>query len=87
MRFHGIVHMLVRIAEREDVIPLSQPIVSTTGELISEIPVSKGQYINASVCGYNRLKEVWGDDAHEFNPARFLETKTGQITVGVFANL
>ncbi|EMD37290.1 hypothetical protein CERSUDRAFT_113940 [Gelatoporia subvermispora B] len=87
LRFHGIVHMLVRVAEREDVIPLSQPIVSTTGELISEIPVSKGQYINASVCGYNRLKEVWGDDAHEFNPARFLETKTGQITVGVFANL
>ncbi|OCH85106.1 PAH-inducible cytochrome P450 monooxygenase PC-PAH 1 [Obba rivulosa] len=87
LRFHPIVHTLVRVAERDDIIPLSKPVVSATGELVSEIPISSGQYISASICGYNRLEEVWGDDANEFNPARFLESKEGQVTVGVFANL
>ncbi|OCH89199.1 PAH-inducible cytochrome P450 monooxygenase PC-PAH 1 [Obba rivulosa] len=87
MRLHPIVHTLARVAGREDVIPLSQPVTSTTGEIVTEIPVSDGQDILISVCGYNRLKEVWGEDADEFNPSRFLQTKEGQLTVGVFANI
>ncbi|EMD35307.1 hypothetical protein CERSUDRAFT_116112 [Gelatoporia subvermispora B] len=87
IRLHPIVHTLARIAGREDVVPLSQPAISTKGELISEIPISAGQDILISVCGYNRLKEVWGEDADEFNPTRFLTPKEGQVTVGVFANV
>lgn len=39
---------------QDEVIPLSQPIETTTGEVISEIPVGKGQMIHLSLCGYNR---------------------------------
>lgn len=39
---------------RDEVIPLSQPIETVTGEIISEIPVGKGQMIHLSLCGYNR---------------------------------
>ena len=35
-------------------IPLAYPIVSTTGEMISEIPIKAGQVFYASFAGYQR---------------------------------
>ena len=35
-------------------IPLAYPIVSTTGETISEIPIKAGQVFYASFAGYQR---------------------------------
>ncbi|TFY57340.1 hypothetical protein EVJ58_g7078 [Rhodofomes roseus] len=88
MRLHPIVYLLVRVADKDDVIPLSRPITTATGEKISEIPISKGQHISVSSWGYNRLPEVWGEDAHNWNPSRFFTIdKEKQISVGVFANL
>ena len=55
LRFHPIVYHLVRYATRDDVIPLSEPITTVTGEVIYEIPVSKGQIVQPSFCTYNRL--------------------------------
>lgn len=43
-----------RMAGQDDVIPLSHPVVSITGEVISEIPVAKGQIIWSSLASYNR---------------------------------
>ena len=100
---------LFRQASRDDVIPLSSPIMTKSGQLISEIPISKGQNIVISVGGYNRyghpyefsvicicssisvtsrLPSVWGEDANEWNPLRFLDApKDKQISIGVYANL
>ncbi|ESK89570.1 cytochrome p450 [Moniliophthora roreri MCA 2997] len=86
MRLHPIVSTLLRQADVDDVIPLQYPIVSASGEILSEIPVVKEQRIMVSVSAYNRLKEVWGEDADEWNPSRFLDTKR-QTTLGVFGNL
>jgi hypothetical protein len=55
LRLHPIVPTLVREADADDVIPLSQPIETKSGKIINEIPVSKGQGITASICTYNRL--------------------------------
>ncbi|KAI0319080.1 cytochrome P450 [Amylostereum chailletii] len=88
MRLHPIVWELGRVAGQDDVIPLASPVTTKTGEEISSIPVKKGQYIHISICGYNRLPSVWGDDAHEWNPDRFLNMdKAKQTSVGVYANL
>ncbi|KAK0184243.1 cytochrome P450 [Armillaria mellea] len=58
------------------------------GQLCSEIPISKGQIIFASVYTYNCLPSVWGDDATEWNPHRFLEDwGIKQESLGAYVNL
>ncbi|EEB96530.1 hypothetical protein MPER_04323, partial [Moniliophthora perniciosa FA553] len=86
LRLHPIVAGLLREPETDDVIPLANPVVSTSGEMLGEIPVVEGQRIMASIIGYNYLKEVWGDDAEEWNPKRHLDVKR-QTTLGVYGNL
>lgn len=46
--------MIGREAAREDVIPLSAPLTTQTGEVITGIPVSKGQRVTMSIAAYNR---------------------------------
>ncbi|KAH7927052.1 cytochrome P450 [Leucogyrophana mollusca] len=88
LRLYPIAHNFNRYADRDDVIPLAQPVVLKTGKVASEIHINKGQAITVSVVGYNRVPSVWGDDAHEWNPRRFLDTKEArQTSVGVYANL
>ncbi|KAK7031130.1 hypothetical protein VNI00_013738 [Paramarasmius palmivorus] len=86
LRLHPIVPRLVREAEDDDVIPLAFPVVSASGELLSEIPVAKGQRIWVSVIGYNYMKEVWGEDADQWNPDRHLDAKRA-MTLGMYGNL
>ncbi|EKM51868.1 uncharacterized protein PHACADRAFT_262256 [Phanerochaete carnosa HHB-10118-sp] len=88
LRYHCIVYHLNRMASQDDTIPLAYPIVSASGEMISEIPVAKGQIIMLNIAAYNRLPEVWGADAHEWNPMRYVEDKVDpQVRVGMYANL
>ncbi|KAM5531332.1 hypothetical protein V8D89_014461 [Ganoderma adspersum] len=88
LRLHPIVYMLGRIAGRDDVLPLASPVTNTNGEIVSEIPVPKGTNCIISIWAYNRLKSIWGQDADEFNPRRFIEhEKMGETYVGVTSNL
>ncbi|GJE98388.1 cytochrome P450 [Phanerochaete sordida] len=88
LRYHPIAYLLNRMASEDDTIPLAYPIRSTKGELLSEIPITKGQAIAVNIAAYNRLPEVWGQDAHVWNPMRFIEGKADpQIRVGMFGNL
>lgn len=54
MRLHTIVWRLSRVAGQDDVIPLSRPITTKSGQQISSIPVRKGQDIDISIATYNR---------------------------------
>lgn len=87
LRLHPIAPTLYREADSDHVIPLSQPIETKSGKIINEIPVSKGQGISVSICTYNRLQSVWGEDADEWNPSRFLDSGREKSSLGVFANL
>ncbi|EEB96393.1 hypothetical protein MPER_04481 [Moniliophthora perniciosa FA553] len=86
LRLHPIATRLVREASEDDVIPLEYPIPSASGDMISEIPVVKGQRIMTSVIGYNYLTQVWGEDADEWNPERHLDAKRATM-LGVYGNL
>ncbi|KAI0743376.1 cytochrome P450 [Daedaleopsis nitida] len=88
LRFHSVIPNLPRVASQDEVLPLAQPIVSTTGETISEIPISAGQVIMTSFAAYHRLTDVWGADADIWNPERFTRPEVGkQTNVGMFSNL
>ena len=54
LRFHSIVVALQRVAEKDDVLPLLYPITSTSGEVITEVPIRAGQLVHMSFAGYHR---------------------------------
>lgn len=71
--------------------PLSEPIVGKDGTMISEIPVPKDTAIIVGIRACNRNKTVWGEDALEWKPERWLQTlpeSVGKAHVpGIYANL
>ncbi|KAK0463413.1 cytochrome P450 [Armillaria novae-zelandiae] len=88
LRVHPFVTTLIRVATQDDVIPLSEPITTVDGTVVSDIPIPKGQIIVASLYTYNRLPSIWGHDADIWNPDRFLHPPpTKQTPLGVYANL
>ncbi|GJE88905.1 cytochrome P450 [Phanerochaete sordida] len=88
LRFHPIVYHLARQAGKDDVIPLAYPVMTDKGEMISEIPVAAGQVIMPNIAVYNRLPQVWGEDAHVWNPMRYIDgSPEAHIRIGMFGNL
>lgn len=71
--------------------PLSEPLHGVDGTLMTEIPVPKDTTVIVSIRGCNRNKALWGDDAHEWRPERWLQplpaSVTGARVPGVYANL
>ncbi|KAJ6494345.1 cytochrome P450 [Mycena sanguinolenta] len=62
-----------RVASEDCVLPLTQPIATTAGSQMFEIPIKKGQCLYVAIAAHNRLPSVWGPDAGEFRPSRWLE--------------
>ncbi|KAF8181365.1 cytochrome P450 [Mycena galopus ATCC 62051] len=76
LRLYPAFPLSERVATEDSILPLSKPIKTTTGVEISEIPIKKGQCVYVAIASYNRsraLTSVWGPDAHEFRPSRWLE--------------
>ncbi|KAJ3792293.1 cytochrome P450 [Lentinula aff. detonsa] len=86
LRLHPILPILIREADCDDTLPLSVAVRSRTGRLLSHVPIRKGQRIMLHLGAYNRLTQVWGDDADSWNPIRFL-TEKKDVRVGVYGNL
>ncbi|CAK5271744.1 unnamed protein product [Mycena citricolor] len=77
-----------RTATVDTVLPMSQPIRTPSGEVISEIRIRKGQLVTAAIGSYQRLESCWGPDAQQFRPSRWLKGENYQAqTLGAYANL
>ncbi|KAJ6569244.1 cytochrome P450 [Mycena capillaripes] len=77
-----------RVALRDTIIPLAEGIVTSTGEIMTQLPVRKGQTMNIAIASYQRLESRWGEDAHEFKPSRWIDGTINQgQAVGPYANL
>jgi len=90
LRYYPIVAHIAREAGRDELIPLSKPVKTASGEEITAIPIKKGQRVLSSIWGYNRIKELWGEDAEQWNPERFVGDNLNlrpQKGLGVYANL
>ncbi|PBK83826.1 cytochrome P450 [Armillaria gallica] len=85
--YHPLMYGLLREASQDDVLLLAEPIITSDGQSCSEIPISKGQVISASVYTYNR--RVQSDYIQgSLNPRRFLEDRgMKQESLGAYANL
>ncbi|OCH92796.1 cytochrome P450 [Obba rivulosa] len=97
LRMHPVIYVSFLAPQMDDVLPLSKPIRTKDGRMLSEIPVRAGQYVHLSLAGYNRHAllmrsphlDIWGDDVHDFRPERWLagELPAKAVKFGLYANL
>ena len=77
--------------KKDMVLPLSEPIRGVDGRWIKEIPVPKNTGVIVSIRGCNRNKAIWGEDAHEWKPERWLSPLPEPVTdariPGVYSNM
>ncbi|KAG1849944.1 cytochrome P450 [Suillus subalutaceus] len=72
LRLHPPVGEFTRLAAADDVIPLSEPVRMESGEMTDSICIAKGTLITISGAAINRSSAIWGPDAKEFKPDRWL---------------
>ncbi|GJE84919.1 cytochrome P450 [Phanerochaete sordida] len=91
LRLHPPVNSMARETREDVVMPLSEPIVGRNGEAMSEILVPKDTLILVGIRACNRNKALWGDDAEEWKPERWLaplpEALGGAHVPGVYSHL
>ncbi|KAI8995433.1 cytochrome P450 [Trametes punicea] len=73
LRVHGGVASTFRDTLKDVVLPLSEPIRGRDGTLISAIPIPKGTRVVAELWSANRDTLIWGPDADQWRPERWLE--------------
>ncbi|KAI0806613.1 cytochrome P450 [Fomes fomentarius] len=80
-----------RAATKELVLPFSEPVRGRDGRLMSEVVVPRDTFVLAHFQASNSNKALWGDDAHEWKPERWLASLPGLLEdahlPGVYANL
>jgi cytochrome P450 len=72
LRLHPPVGEFTRLAAADDVIPLSEPVCTESGEITDSISIAKGTLITIPGAAINRSLAIWGPDAKEFKPDRWL---------------
>ncbi|WWC72890.1 uncharacterized protein I206_106854 [Kwoniella pini CBS 10737] len=80
----------MRQAMENTVIPLSTPVKGRDGKMIESVNLPKGAMMMIPILNVNKLEQVWGPDADQFNPDRFLksDSSSNDISVGgVWGNL
>ncbi|KAI1790098.1 cytochrome P450 [Ganoderma leucocontextum] len=91
LRLHAPVNISAREATVDTVIPLSEPLRCTDGTVIMEVPVPKGTNILLNLRGCNTNKALWGEDAWEWKPERWLRPLPKAVEdariPGIYANL
>ncbi|TFK28618.1 cytochrome P450 [Coprinopsis marcescibilis] len=73
LRCHPPVRSIPRVAMQDDVIPLSDLILTKAGELITELVIAKGTVIHCPIGQINQSDALWGADAKEFKPERWVD--------------
>jgi len=64
----------VRYSAQEDTcLSLATPVQGPNGEQITQVPIPKGTPVHVSIVGSNRNARLWGLDAEEWKPERWLQ--------------
>nr|VWO95436.1 Isochorismate synthase/isochorismate-pyruvate lyase MbtI (EC (Salicylate synthase) (EC (Salicylate synthetase) (YbtS protein) (Yersiniabactin biosynthesis salicylate synthase YbtS) [Ganoderma boninense] len=91
LRLYAPANISIRQAKNDTVLPFSQPLRGVDGAIMSEIPIPKGTIVISNLPACNRNKAVWGEDALEWKPERWLEPLPKSVeeahVPGIYANL
>jgi cytochrome P450 len=66
LRVHAPVTSTMRVAGRDDEIPVRKPFLDRHGQTRRCIKVKKHDIITIPIQAINKSKDVWGEDAHVF---------------------
>ncbi|CDO75038.1 hypothetical protein BN946_scf184640.g13 [Trametes cinnabarina] len=72
LRLYAPVSFGLRQAAADTTLPLMSPIRGLDGTLMSEIPIRRGTFVLLNNVGSNTNREIWGEDADEWKPERWL---------------
>ncbi|KAL1756807.1 cytochrome P450 [Schizophyllum commune] len=91
LRLYPPAPQLLRRVKKDVVLPFSKPIIGEDGREMSEVLVPAGTVVVIAIMNANRNKEIWGEDADEWKPERWLEPLPASVTdahiPGVYGNL
>lgn len=83
--------MTYRVARRDMILPLLKPIVGLDSTEVSEIVVPKNTNIIVAILAANRNKNIWGQDAYEWKPERWLSPLPDSVMEahfpGIYSNM
>lgn len=88
-RYHPAVVSTGREAINDDVLPLSEPVLTRDGKTkVDQIHVPAGTGIELDIYVHNMLPAIWGPDAEVFRPERWLGDEGAQKRgVGLYDGL
>ncbi|KZP14968.1 cytochrome P450 [Athelia psychrophila] len=91
MRLYAPAPFMDRVARKDTVLPLSQPITGLDGAEFHEITIPKGSKLVIAIMRANRDPSIWGDDAEEWRPERWLASPPEKVAnahfPGVYSNM
>jgi len=91
LRLYPPVNQINRVAAEDIIMPLSTPIRGNDGTMMHEIFVPKGTMVFVGIIASNRNPALWGEDALEWKPERWLEPLPDAVgeahLPGVYSNL
>ncbi|KAF7333047.1 hypothetical protein MVEN_02411200 [Mycena venus] len=76
LRLHPPICDTIRVAAEDDVIPVSSPIITRTGETVTSIHVAKGTVLTVPIQYINTSETFWGPGALKFDPGRWWQDKS-----------
>ncbi|KAL5633807.1 hypothetical protein ACGC1H_005861 [Rhizoctonia solani] len=79
LRLYPPVAIIGRTCEEDTVLPLDYPVDTPSGKITS-LPINKGARIFMSNVYFNRNKAIWGEQAEEFMPERWIGHKIDEVT-------
>ncbi|CAE6522762.1 unnamed protein product [Rhizoctonia solani] len=79
LRLYPPVPIISRVCTEDTVLPLDFPVDTPSGKVTS-IPIKKGVHVTMSNVCFNRNKAIWGEQADEFLPERWIGRKIDEVT-------
>lgn len=77
LRLHPPVQFSQRIAVVDDILPLGAPLTTASGDVVDQVVMPKGTTVLVPIHAVNTSEMLWGADAKEWKPERWLEDEKG----------